>query len=274
MNVILLPSRWEEDVVPAYRGHDPQQIINEQMVNKCDILIGVFWTKFGTPTFNHSSGTLEEINIFIEQGKEVMVYFVEKGIPRKDINHEEIKKVDEYKKEYGQKGIYSSYDIEEIKKHLYTKVVNYRKQNKLDDEVVTGAIIQSNQESQVANSISLEQLIASDEITISEILMLGFILDTESRLFGYRWMGEKTIESIKRWEEANSLTFELWRNYSTVLNNFSDRGLIKVKEYTSEGNPRLYEMPIDLYNQLHRLPQQSKLIIASVVDTYVLELPF
>lgn len=44
MNVVLLPSRWEEDVVPAYRGHDPQQIINEQMVNKCDILIGVFGT--------------------------------------------------------------------------------------------------------------------------------------------------------------------------------------------------------------------------------------
>lgn len=44
MNVVLLPSRWEEDVVPAYRGHDPQQIINEQMVNKCDILIGVVGT--------------------------------------------------------------------------------------------------------------------------------------------------------------------------------------------------------------------------------------
>lgn len=48
MNVVLLPSRWEEDVVPTYRGDDPQQIINEQMVNKCDILVGVFWTKLGS----------------------------------------------------------------------------------------------------------------------------------------------------------------------------------------------------------------------------------
>ena len=80
MNVVLLPVRWERDAVPTYRESGPQDIINEQLVNKCDILIGVFWTKMGTPTLRHSSGTLEEIDIFIQNNKEVMMYFVDKEI--------------------------------------------------------------------------------------------------------------------------------------------------------------------------------------------------
>lgn len=271
MNVILLPSRWEEDVVPAYRGHDPQQIINEQMVNKCDIVIGVFWTKLGTPTFNHSSGTLEEINIFIEQGKEVMLYFVEKDIPRAtDLT--EVGRVDEYKREYGKKGIYSSYNIDRIVGHLYRKVLDYRKENVR----ATGAetVMRSPLEPQVTTSISLEQLIASDELTKREMLMLGFMMDTETRKFGCRWLANETIERIKRWEESKSLTCNLWQDYNLVIDDFSDRGLIEEKEYTSEGNVRLYRMPIELYSQLRQLSSLSKLKIFDVLDSYSLKLPF
>ncbi|MFC0523887.1 hypothetical protein ACFFGV_09990 [Pontibacillus salicampi] len=44
LGVILLPSRWENDVVPTYNGNEAQEVINHQLVQKCDILIGVFWT--------------------------------------------------------------------------------------------------------------------------------------------------------------------------------------------------------------------------------------
>ncbi|PEG10309.1 hypothetical protein CON96_11465 [Bacillus wiedmannii] len=273
MNVILLPSRWEEDVVPAYRGRDPQQIINEQMVNKCDIVIGVFWTKLGTPTFNHSSGTLEEINIFIEQGKEVMVYFVEEDIPRTS-DFKEVGRVDDYKREYGQKGIYSSYDINRIRDHLYRKVLDYRRDNGIAADAVTETVMHPSLELQVTNPISLEKLIISDELTKREMLMLGFMLDTETRKFGCRWMATETIERIKRWEESKSLTCNLWQDYNLVIDDFSDRGLIEEKEYTSEGNVRLYTMPIDLYNQLRQLSSLSKLKIFNVLDSYSLELPF
>lgn len=46
MQVVLLPARWE-NVAPTYRGEDPQQILNEKLVSKCDLLIGVFWKKTG-----------------------------------------------------------------------------------------------------------------------------------------------------------------------------------------------------------------------------------
>lgn len=41
LNIVLLPKRWE-DVAPAYSTDDPQQLLNEKLVGKCDILIGVF----------------------------------------------------------------------------------------------------------------------------------------------------------------------------------------------------------------------------------------
>lgn len=87
LNVVLLPRRWEKDVVPAYRGADPQQIINEQITQKCHILIGIFWTKLGTATLNHSSGTLEEINLFIEAEKDVLLFFVDKPVPRSNTDY-------------------------------------------------------------------------------------------------------------------------------------------------------------------------------------------
>lgn len=46
LNVVLLPGRWEDDVTPTYAGASgAQSVINEQLVNKCDIVVGVFWTK-------------------------------------------------------------------------------------------------------------------------------------------------------------------------------------------------------------------------------------
>ncbi|MFF2017810.1 hypothetical protein [Paenibacillus sp. NPDC058177] len=137
LKIVLLPGRWENDITPTYHGDDPQQIINEQLVNKCDILIGVFWTKLGTPTLNYTSGTLEEINIFIESKKEVMLYFVDKDIPR-SADFRQVEQVDEFKSKYQNMGIYASFDERKIINHLYAKVNSIKKQyldmkNELND---------------------------------------------------------------------------------------------------------------------------------------------
>ncbi|MGO4185143.1 hypothetical protein AB4Z17_28645 [Paenibacillus sp. TAF43_2] len=39
LNIVLLPWRWEDHVVTAYSGIETQQIINQQLVSKCDIVI-------------------------------------------------------------------------------------------------------------------------------------------------------------------------------------------------------------------------------------------
>ncbi|WP_420768595.1 hypothetical protein ACNR9V_01020 [Parageobacillus thermoglucosidasius] len=276
LKIVLLPSRWENDVVPAYGGTDAQQIINEQLVKKCDIFIGVFWTKLGTPTTKHSSGTLEEINIFIEQGKEVMVYFVDKDLPR-NTDFDEVKKVDAYKREYGKKGVYASYDVNKIVDHLYKKVVDYKKKNGMESENWIDNDAHLNQSKEVTKEISkfsLEQLILSGRLTTNEILLLGYILDTGNRHFGYQWMAKETMQMIKKWEGKRSLYSDLLDNYYGVIANLAERGLIEAKEYTSHGNVRLYVMPLPIYNQLRDLTDEAKNEINKVVESVYFELLF
>jgi hypothetical protein len=72
--VMLLPVRWERDATPEM-GDRPQAIINRQLVEAADLLIGIFWTRLGTPTSEAESGTAEEIELFIKSGKPVLLYF-------------------------------------------------------------------------------------------------------------------------------------------------------------------------------------------------------
>lgn len=101
--VILLPRRWE-DLAPSYNSNaaDAQKIINEELVQKCDIVIGVFWTKLGSETTTHNSGSIEEISIFIEQDKDVLVYFVEDKVPLDILSKQanSLQKLDAYKEEF------------------------------------------------------------------------------------------------------------------------------------------------------------------------------
>lgn len=72
--IVLLPLRWETHTAPEY-GKRPQEVINRQMVDHCDLLIGIFWTRIGSPTGVNDSGTLEEIDRAASAGKPVMLYF-------------------------------------------------------------------------------------------------------------------------------------------------------------------------------------------------------
>ena len=72
--IVLLPVKWETHARPE-SGVRPQGAINAQIVQTCDILIGMFWTKLGTDRGVAESGTVEEINQFVEQQKPALLYF-------------------------------------------------------------------------------------------------------------------------------------------------------------------------------------------------------
>lgn len=57
-NIVLLPIGWESHSSPEM-GDTPQGIINKQVLLKCDLLVGVFWTRLGTKTREFESGTVE-----------------------------------------------------------------------------------------------------------------------------------------------------------------------------------------------------------------------
>lgn len=72
--VVLIPVGWETHSSPEL-GERPQQLINDRVLKECDLLVGIFWTRLGTPTGASASGTVEEIERHIAEGNPAMVYF-------------------------------------------------------------------------------------------------------------------------------------------------------------------------------------------------------
>ena len=83
--VVLLPVKWETDATPR-AGTRPQKAINQELVVTSDILVGMFWTKFGTNTGVAASGTVEEIDNFVSGQKPAMLYFSSRPIDPNTIN--------------------------------------------------------------------------------------------------------------------------------------------------------------------------------------------
>ncbi len=77
-SVELEPVRWETHAWPDI-GEDAQDVINNE-IGEFDILIGVMWKRFGSPTKRADSGTGEEFqrayDYFKKYGRpKIMFYF-------------------------------------------------------------------------------------------------------------------------------------------------------------------------------------------------------
>src|SRR5450755_4147349 len=54
--------RWETDARPGLHLEGPQGLIDERMqIADSDVVIGIFWKRFGTPTGDAQSGTEHEL---------------------------------------------------------------------------------------------------------------------------------------------------------------------------------------------------------------------
>lgn len=80
-SIVLMPVKWETHAHPAC-GDYPQALINKQIVDDCDILIGAFWSRLGTATPVAPSGTAEEIERLRSKGKNVLLYFSTAPLPQ------------------------------------------------------------------------------------------------------------------------------------------------------------------------------------------------
>lgn len=105
--VVLLPLRWEVDAVPEFGG-DAQSVINRQLVDESDIVIGLFHSRLGRPTSRGASGTVEEIERSLERGARVHVYFSEMPHPH-DVDVEQLRLVNELRGQLQQRGLLGSY---------------------------------------------------------------------------------------------------------------------------------------------------------------------
>jgi WD40 repeat protein len=82
--------RWETDAYPGLHLEGPQGLIDAGMrIEDADVVVGIFWTRFGTPTSDAGSGTEHELRrawaAWQARGRpQVMVYFGERKSRPKD----------------------------------------------------------------------------------------------------------------------------------------------------------------------------------------------
>ncbi len=115
-NLRLELARWETDSYPGFHVDGPQGLIDTVLrIQDCDLLIGIFWKRFGTPTVDAESGTVHELREGYQawkmQGKpHIMVYFNEKPYsPATSAETEQWGRVLDFKKNFSKDGLWWAY---------------------------------------------------------------------------------------------------------------------------------------------------------------------
>ena len=109
LKTVLEAVKWETHCIPEM-GDRPQEIVNKQVVRDCDILVGVFWTRLGSPTGKAESGTVEEIHEFLASGKPAMLYFSRVPAALADVDMEQFRRLQSFQSECQSQGLVSNYE--------------------------------------------------------------------------------------------------------------------------------------------------------------------
>ncbi|RKJ45385.1 hypothetical protein D7X98_07455 [bacterium 1XD8-76] len=124
LGITIRTRHWSKSSY-AQSGGKPQALLNEQFVNRCDAAVAIFWTRFGSPTDEYGSGTEEEIEIMLQSGKQVFMYFSDKPISPSQMNDEGFKKIQANNAFFA--GFTSPVDIDEEEREFITTVAEQMK---------------------------------------------------------------------------------------------------------------------------------------------------
>lgn len=106
--IVLLPIDWKYNSSPNMGGR-PQNFINEQVLANADILVGIFWSRLGTPTGTYSSGTVEEIDLHIKKGLPTLLYFSGQPVDPERIDFKQYQAVKDLKQQYESQGLFHNF---------------------------------------------------------------------------------------------------------------------------------------------------------------------
>jgi hypothetical protein len=205
-NIVLLPIGWESHSSPEM-GERPQGILNKQLLDKSDFLVGVFGARIGTPTGEYPSGTVEEIEKHISANKLVMLYFCEEKVQEHD------EEVAEFKEKCKNRGYYQSYsNADDFKEKFYTHLQHKLNDHALFKDISSENISPTKKSLTQSSELSEEASILLKEASHDEhgrITYFQTILGTEINTNGKKVMQTKDNRDIVKWESAlNELTEE------------------------------------------------------------------
>ena len=215
--IVLLPLSWEYNTIPEI-GDRPQEIINKKILNNADILVGIFWTRIGTPTAKVVSGSVEEIEEHISLKKPSMLYFSNKPVLPDSIDSEQYAAVKKLKKEYQAKGLTNDFDSTEnfrnqFQRHLSMKLNEDEYFNKLFDQKI-GQLF--------SNALSNENVLSET----AKLLIKEVSKDSSGQLIKVRFSGGFVFQTNNKQlnEDDSSRTKARW---DSALNELLNQDLLE-----------------------------------------------
>lgn len=199
-SVVLLPIKWETHSAPLM-GERAQGVINNQLVTSCDMAIGVFWTRLGSPTGSSESGTAEEIEWFINNRKPVMLYFSSRDINPSKLDIEQYSALKNFEKRMQKIGLTGSYtSLIDFKEQLLRQLsINVK-------NLMLGAPISIPTEKETKERAkSIEKIIKEGQVFIQDYEKNGqvksFLVkgDTKAIKNDLKAMGGKWNSSLSGW---------------------------------------------------------------------------
>ena len=91
----IVPISWGTHAAAEF-GDAPQELLNKQLVDRCDICLALFANRLGTPTASADSGTAEEIMRLSESGRYVGVLRSRRAVDGSQIDPDQLKRLNEY----------------------------------------------------------------------------------------------------------------------------------------------------------------------------------
>jgi Stage II sporulation protein E (SpoIIE)/NACHT domain len=125
--------RWETDAYPGFSREGPQGHIDPILrIEECNVLVGIFWKRLGTPTKDAKSGTEHEFRRAYESWKksghpQIMVYFNQKPYtPQSEEEIDQWGQVLKFRKGFPEEGLWWPYKgTAKFEKLLRTHLNNF-----------------------------------------------------------------------------------------------------------------------------------------------------
>ncbi len=233
---MLLPLHWSISAYPAI-GQHPQKVINQQVVNKSDLLICIFGAKLGTPTNDYVSGSVEEIEEHIKVGKPVMIFF-KNILSLNDIDIEQVSRLREFKNAIGEKALYADYnDIDDFERILSDKLSLCVNDNFIKEKIVVNGLewneVEDGSSHGELSEYDKERLKSWTSVDDPEFFQLHF--EGGGCIYGLGATNQYEIKNGREKIEWNSFFEKLLK-----------LGLIEIKRYDKHGYP-VYQLKESAY---------------------------
>lgn len=221
--VVLMPVGWETHSSPELSGR-PQQMVNDRLLSHADILVGIFWSRVGTPTGEAVSGTIEEIERHMEAGKPVMLYFSNAAIPQDMIDDEQRKKLHEFRTWAQEKGLYYRYETpEELRSMLRDHLPTAMRENAYVSSMLNSK--GNAPETQVSQPLDHGRDAASfsdDALRLLKTAAVG-----NGAIMVRKWMGNTQISAGRRVFTPSTEDRRTIARMTAAVRELADRGLIE-----------------------------------------------